>query len=124
MERLGEIVVTADFEARDDVAIAVQGRQEDDGDAGRDLPELRAGVESAAIGQHHIEHGKLRGFLPAEADSRPDFLEMDNLMAITFERVGDDVGVVLIVFYKECERLRCTLPVRQLGLRNAIGGVG
>jgi hypothetical protein len=55
IERLGEVVVGADFQADDSVNILTSGREQQDGDP-RCSSNPPQNIEAVHAGQHHIQH--------------------------------------------------------------------
>lgn len=60
-ERLGEVVVRADFEAHDSIGFVSARREHEDRDI-RMLPDSLADFESVEVRQHDIENDRIEGF--------------------------------------------------------------
>ena len=63
-ERLGDVVVGAHVQTRDDVAFFALGRQHDDGHAGRlgIRPQLAADGQTIQAGQHQVQQDQIGHF--------------------------------------------------------------
>jgi hypothetical protein len=99
-ERLGDVIVAADFQAQDTVDLFAPSRQEQNRDArqGRLGPQLAAKVKAVAIGQHDIQDDQIRPqFLSAFQSAFELMKQLDAITAprqIIFEQ-GTKVPVIL-----------------------------
>src|SRR5262249_49375334 len=103
-ERLGDVVVGAEFQAQHLLAFVSLSREQDDGSADPAPPELTANIEAVNGPEHHIQQDQVE---PAGgAELQAEFAIAGDLCLVPMARqiLGESVRHIRLVFDNENSR--------------------
>ena len=95
-ERLGHVVVGAELETDDAVALVAAGGQEDGGDRPA-RPDLAAQLKPVAARQHHVEHDQLGRFALDESRDLAAVARGDHAKPVACEVLPDNLTDGLLI---------------------------
>src|SRR5262245_17063 len=108
-ERLGDVIVRADFQPDDLVNLLAARGQHNDGGVHPFAPQLAAHIQPAQAGQHDVEQNQIGPFLTGEARAFLAVPRDNYFAALYFEVVAQPQRQIRLVFNDEDSRQRCIL---------------
>ena len=97
LERLGHVVIGAQFEPGDAVDDVVPGSQHHDADIRAFAAQRPQNVEAGAQRQHHVEHQQVQACGPRQVERDLSVGRLEHLVALTFEVGANDFADVRLV---------------------------
>jgi len=101
IEGLGDIVVPPDSETFDTVFLERLGREEDEGNAGRNPSDFAAQGEAVLFGKHDVDETKVKGLLKEDAERLLSVAAESDVISMHAERFLDEEAEVTVVLDQE-----------------------